>query len=75
MYNIRNDILTVVGKGDKERSIHLNNACKKAIDDYLNKRSSIKGIKDKDALFISKRGTRIGKRTVEMMVKKYIIKI
>lgn len=73
MYNIRNDILTVVGKGDKERSIHLNNACKKAIDDYLNKRSSIKGIKDKDALFISKRGTRIGKRTVEMMVKKYII--
>lgn len=30
-------------------------------------------IKDKDALFISKRGTRISRRMVEVMVKKYII--
>ena len=29
-------------------------------------------MKDHDALFISERGTRIGRRTVEMMVKKYI---
>ena len=72
MYNIRDNVLTVIGKGDKERSIYLNNACQKAIKDYLAVRPK-DGVKDKEALFLSKRRTRIGKRTVEMMVKKYII--
>ncbi|MDD3304021.1 MAG: tyrosine recombinase XerC [Clostridia bacterium] len=71
LYHMRGDILTVIGKGDKERSIYLNDACQKAIKDYIAIRP--KDIKDRDALFISKRGTRIGRRTVEVMVKKYII--
>jgi len=32
--NIKNDVLTVVGKGNKERTIYLNAACKKALDAY-----------------------------------------
>ena len=72
MYHIRDNILTVVGKGDKERSIYLNESCQKAIKEYIKVRPK-DNLKDRDALFISKRGTRIGRRTVEVMVKKYII--
>lgn len=70
--HIRGDILTVIGKGNKERSIHLNGACKDAISSYLKERP-VDGVKDKDALFLSSRNKRIGKRTVEVTVKKYII--
>ena len=68
--DIKDDTLRVIGKGDKERSVYLNNACKKALKEYISVRP--KDVKDHEALFISERGTRIGKRTVEMMVKKYI---
>ncbi|WP_315115060.1 tyrosine recombinase XerC [uncultured Clostridium sp.] len=72
---IKGDTLTVVGKGDKERTIYLNNACIKAIEDYLNVRNKdADKIKDKDALFLSKNYTRINKRSVEMLVKKYVEK-
>ena len=70
MVHIRDNVLTVVGKGDKERSVYLNDACQKALKRYIAVRP--KDVKDHEALFVSKRGTRIGRRTVEMMVKKYI---
>lgn len=70
MKDIKNNVLTVIGKGDKERSVYLNNACQKAITEYIAVRP--KDVKDHEALFISERGSRIGRRTVEMMVKKYI---
>lgn len=70
--NIRDDTLTVIGKGNKERSIHLNDACLSAISDYLKERP-VDGVIDKNALFLSSRKKRIGKRTVEVTVKKYII--
>lgn len=72
MYDIRNNTLTVIGKGDKERSIYLNEACQKAIKNYISVRPK-DGLKDRDALFISKRGTRISRRMVEVLVKKYIL--
>lgn len=68
--DIKDNTLQVIGKGDKERSVYLNDACQKALKEYIAVRP--KDVKDHDALFISERGTRIGKRTVEMMVKKYI---
>ncbi|WP_125153707.1 tyrosine recombinase XerC [Clostridium rectalis] len=72
---IKGDTLTVVGKGNKERTIYLNNACIKALEDYLKIRNTnADKIKDKDALFISRNNTRINKRTVELLVKKYIKK-
>lgn len=70
--SIRDNILTVIGKGDKERDIYLNKACQDAIASYIAVRPKDR-LKDKDAMFISSRGTRISKRTVESMVKKYII--
>ncbi|PYG87525.1 site-specific recombinase XerD [Ruminiclostridium sufflavum DSM 19573] len=69
--NIKNDSLTVIGKGDKERSIPLNNACLKAINDYMKVRP-VNSVKDKNALFLSKRLQRISKESVQKIVKKYI---
>ncbi|MHB8064637.1 MAG: tyrosine recombinase XerC [Ruminiclostridium sp.] len=69
--NIKNDSLSVIGKGDKERSIPLNNACLQAIEAYMKVRP-VNGIKDKNALFISERKQRISKESVQKIVKKYI---
>lgn len=70
---IKDDTLTVIGKGNKERTIYLNNACLNAINEYLKVRNQNKEkIIDEDALFISKNYTRINKRSVEMIVKKYV---
>lgn len=69
---IKGDILSVIGKGNKERTIYLNDAALDAINTYLQVRP--KDTADKDALFLSERKKRIDKRTVEKLVKKYIKK-
>ncbi|QCH28159.1 tyrosine recombinase XerC [Clostridium tyrobutyricum] len=70
---IKDDTLTVVGKGNKERTIYLNKACLKSLNNYLTVRKyEYDKIKDKDALFISKNYTRINKRSVELILKKYL---
>jgi len=68
---IKNDTLFVVGKGNKERTIYLNKACIKAIEAYLRVRPT-ENVKDKKALFLSERKTRISPKTVQYIVKKYI---
>jgi len=70
--SIRNNTLTVIGKGDKERIIPLNSACIAAIDAYRKVRP-VDGVKDKKALFLSERKQRISKATVQHLVKKYIV--
>lgn len=73
--NIKGDTLTVIGKGNKERTIYLNKASLKAINKYLIIRNEIAPkvyADDKDALFISGKYCRINKRTVERIVKKYV---
>ncbi len=69
--SIKGTTLTIIGKGDKERSIPLNNACIKAIETYMKIRPS-NALKDKNALFISERRQRISKESVQKIVKKYI---
>lgn len=63
--------MTVIGKGNKERTIYLNNACMRAIANYLEVRPK-EGIdyKSKDALFLSERRERISNRTVQYIIKK-----
>lgn len=62
--------IVITGKGNKERTIYLNQACIDAITAYMKVRPNDK-VKDR-ALFLSSRYQRINPRTVEMMVKKYI---
>jgi Phage integrase family./Phage integrase, N-terminal SAM-like domain. len=69
--DIRGDTLTVIGKGNKERTIYLNKACTEAIKAYLRVRP-VEGVKDKNALFLSERKQRISPKTVQYLVKKYI---
>jgi len=69
--NIRDDTLTVIGKGNKERTIYLNKACKSAIENYMKVRPK-NNVKDRNALFLSERKTRISNKTVQYIVKKYI---
>lgn len=70
---IRGDTLTIVGKGDKERTVYLNEACLKALENYLNVRDDSKAAEeDKKYLFLSSRNSPINKRTVEIMTKKHI---
>lgn len=64
--------LRVIGKGSKERMIYLNAACQTAITEWLKVRASISELKDKNALFISSRGTRISNKTVQHIVYKYL---
>ena len=66
--------LSVIGKGNKERTIYLNKACLKAISEYLDVRPK-EGVKvDKQnshkALFLSERRERISRRTVQYIVDK-----
>lgn len=58
--------LVITGKGNKERLIYLNDACIKAITDYMKKRPN-DGVKDK-ALFLSSRNQRISPKTVQHIV-------
>ena len=63
-----NNTMVVTGKGNKERTIYLNAACIDAINAYLPFRP-VDGVKDKDALFISRQKGRISPKTVQYIVK------
>lgn len=65
--------IVITGKGNKERVIYLNNACIHAISAYMRVRPK-DGLKDKNALFISNRLTRISPKTVQHMVDTYLNK-
>lgn len=69
--NIKDGNLTVIGKGDKERTIPLNNACLQALEVYIPIRP-VNGVKDRNALFLSERKQRISKESVQKIVKRYI---
>lgn len=63
----------VIGKGSKERIIYLNDACRDAIKSYLGVRDASQAqMKDKNALFLSSRHSRISNKTVQWIVYKYL---
>lgn len=65
--------MTVKGKGNKERTIYLNEMCIDAIKEYMKVRP-VDGVKDKNALFLSGRKSRISPKSVQHVVEKYIEK-
>lgn len=65
------DNLTVIGKGNKERTIFLNEACVQAIQEYLKFRPIVPGEK---ALFLSKRRQRMSNRAIQHMIDRYLEK-
>lgn len=66
--DIRTDnTVKITGKGNKERTIYLNNACIDAINEYMKVRP-VDGVKDREALFLSGRKQRISPKTVQHIV-------
>ncbi len=73
--DIRDNTLRLLGKGNKERSIYLNNACLAAISSYLEMRKQQHPHpKDSNALFLSRTGSRISRRRVQQIVETFLKK-
>ena len=67
--------MTVIGKGNKERTIYLNKSCMVALNDYLSSRPASNMIKhdsknSEKALFLSEQKQRISNRTVQNIISK-----
>lgn len=71
--DVRGDSLRVLGKGNKERIVYLNDACQAAIEAYKPVRSQMVG-SSVSALFVSNRRQRMGREAVHAMVKKTLVK-
>lgn len=67
--DFRDDTIRIIGKGNKERLVYLNDACLDALQRYKKARASLPNLVDRDALFVSKRtGKRLTARRVEQIV-------
>ena len=64
--NLNERSMRLLGKGNKERIIHINDACADAIVQYLSERTPSEA--EPNALFLSNRGTRITNRRVQQIV-------
>ena len=65
--------LRVIGKGNKERIVYLNDACRDALSRYIEvRRDIISKAGNTNALFISKQYKRISNKTVQWLVYKYL---
>ena len=63
--NLEEKTMRILGKGNKERQIYLNDACVNAINEYLKVRKPC----ETKALFVSKKKRRISKRRVQQVVE------
>ncbi|MCQ2477961.1 MAG: tyrosine recombinase XerC [Clostridia bacterium] len=67
--------LRLLGKGNKERIVYLNDACTEAIKAYMAVRPNDDIVfTDRNALFISRNKRRISNKTVQHLVKTYLEK-
>ena len=73
LQDVREEQLRVLGKGNKERMIFLNGACRAALDDRLAERSH-QAAADPNALVLSRSHTRMTTACVHYMVKQRLKK-
>lgn len=71
--DVREDSIRILGKGNKERIVYLNEACQAAIEAYKPVRSQMAG-SSVSAFFVSNRRKRMSRETVHAMVKKTLLK-
>ncbi len=69
--SIQGNALRITGKGDKERTVHLNKACRNALADYMKyERIRLHDPIDGDNLFLSQKGTRLTRQQIARIVRK-----
>ncbi|MGN0660597.1 MAG: tyrosine recombinase XerC [Oscillospiraceae bacterium] len=66
--DISDNHVRITGKGNKQRVLYLNDACQRALNDYLQDENRPKQ-KGGDALFVSRQGQRISTRRVQQIVE------
>ncbi len=67
--DISDNRIRLLGKGNKERIIYINDACINALAAYMNYRNSnFINPAHKNALFLTRNGTRIGARRVQQII-------
>lgn len=70
--DVRGDQLRVLGKGNKERMLYLNDACQRALEDWLSERDAMT-LMDQNALFVTLQNRRrISTAAVHKLVKKHL---
>jgi integrase/recombinase XerC len=72
-YRDNRDELSVTGKGSKTRIVPVGQMARQAIDLWLEKRAELASTEE-PALFVSKRGSRISRRTVEQRLSVQAVK-
>lgn len=65
--NLHERTLRLLGKGNKERIIYINDACISAVENYLSSREQ--PLTEPNALFLSRNNKRISKRRVQQIVE------
>lgn len=67
--DISDNRVRLLGKGNKERVVYINDACIDALSNYINYRNSnVIKPEFKNALFLTRNGTRIGARRVQQII-------
>lgn len=67
--DIGKETIRIIGKGNKERLVYLNDACDFALKRYCESRRSLPNLKEREALFVSKKtGRRLTARRVQQIV-------
>jgi len=72
--DLHNKTLKVLGKRNKERYIPLINSVIDSLNDYMTQRNSLDIIKDKDHLFLTKKGLKIYETLVYRIINDYFSK-
>lgn len=70
--DLDNDRIRIIRKGGAESFVYFGDEVRDALLPYLAQRKKLEAATaDSDALFLSQKGTRLGVRSIEYMVKKY----
>lgn len=68
-----NSFITVVGKGDKERIVPINNEAKRIMQKYVKEsRELIITGRETDYFFVSKKGSKLNRKSVWRLLKAYV---
>ncbi len=70
--DIRGDTIRILGKGNKERILYLNDACQKAIQDWMTERSIMTLLDDRPLFVTAQNRRRITRAAVHKLVKKHL---